>query len=43
MDNLKIKFKLKTDISDTLNLEEMLLNTLNSTYENIVKKYANKG
>ena len=43
MDNLKMKFKLKTDVSDTLKLEEMLLNTINFSYENVAKKYANKG
>ena len=32
MDNLKMKFKLKTDVSDTLKLEEMLLNTINFSY-----------
>lgn len=42
MEDLKIKFKLKTDISDTLKLEDMLLNTLTFTYDNISKKYANK-
>ncbi len=42
MDDLKIKFKLKTDISDTLKLEDMLLNMITFTYENVGKKYANK-
>jgi hypothetical protein len=42
MESLKIKFKLKTDVSDTLRLEEMLLNTINCSYENIAKRYAYK-
>lgn len=42
MDDLKIKFKLKTDISDTLKLEEMLLNMISFTYDNVSKKFANK-
>ena len=42
MDNLKVKFKLKTDVSDTLKLEEMLLNTINYSYENVAKKYSLK-
>lgn len=42
MDDLKIKFKLKTDISDTLKLEEMLLNMTSFIYENVSKKFANK-
>lgn len=42
MEDLKIKFKLKTDISDTLKLEDMLLNMISFTYENVNKKYANK-
>jgi hypothetical protein len=42
MDDLKIKFKLKTDSSDTLKLEEMLLNIVSYTYDNVTKKYANK-
>jgi hypothetical protein len=42
MDDLKVKFKLKTDISDTLKLEDMLLNMISFTYENVSKKYANK-
>lgn len=42
MDDLKIKFKLKTDISDTLKLEEMLLNMISFSYENVSKKFANK-
>ena len=42
MDALKAKFKLKTDVSDTLKLEEMLLNTINFSYENVAKKYAQK-
>ena len=32
MDSLKMKFKLKTDVSDTLKLEDMLLNTINFSY-----------
>ena len=32
MDDLKGKFKLKTDISDTLSLEDMLVKTINYTY-----------
>lgn len=43
MDDLKIKFKLKTDISDTLKLEDMMLNMISFTYDNVNKKYANKG
>lgn len=42
MESLKGKFKLKTDVSDTLRLEEMLLNTINFSYENVVRKFANK-
>ena len=32
MEALKKKFKLKTDVSDTLKLEDMLLNTINFSY-----------
>lgn len=39
---VKTKLKLKTDLSDTLKLEEMLLNLINFTYENVVKRFANK-
>ena len=42
MDNLKVKFKLKTDVSDTIKLEEMLLNTINYSYENVAKKCSMK-
>lgn len=42
MASLKVKFKLKTDISDTLKLEDMLLNLVNFSYENVAKKYASK-
>ena len=42
MDTLKMKFKLKTDVSDTLKLEEMLLNTINYSYENVARKYCLK-
>ena len=42
MANLKMKSKLKTDMSDTLKLEEMLLNMLNFSYENTFKKFASK-
>lgn len=42
IDNLKAKFKLKTNVTDTLKLEEMLLNIVNFSYENVAKRYANK-
>jgi hypothetical protein len=42
MDDMKIKLKLKTDISDTLKLEDMMLGMVSFTYENVSKKYANK-
>ena len=43
MDGLKSKFKLKTDLSDTFRLQEMMLNMLNFSSESVAKKYANKG
>ncbi len=42
MDQIKKKFKLKTDLSDTLKLEEMLLNMINYTYETVTKKFPSK-
>lgn len=42
MDDMKIKLKLKTDMSDALKLEEMMLNIIAFTYENVAKKYASK-
>ena len=42
MDSLKMKFKLKTDVSDTLKLEEMLLNAISHSYESVAKKYSQK-
>jgi hypothetical protein len=42
IDDMKKKFKLKTDLSDTLKLEEMLLNMINYTYETVTKKFSSK-
>lgn len=39
---IRRKFKLKADYSDVLKLEEMLLNIVNFSYENSVKKFADK-
>ncbi len=39
---MKVKLKLKTDVSDTLKLEEMLLNIITFSYDHLNKKTANK-
>jgi len=40
--NIQSKFRLKTNVTDTLKLEEMLLNIVNFSYESVTKKYASK-